>query len=90
MSASKAFNGLLFNFGIWLIVAGLCMIGWQAYEYFVFGSLQLVTTSALLHWLNISLDFLPASLYWIGDVLKIFPLSFALIFSGALAIMIGT
>lgn len=82
MSFARDLRGISFNFGIWMVIAGLCLIGWQVYEFIQFGSWVLISLAAALEWVHISANTFPADWFDVYKVLKQTPLSLVLIACG--------
>ena len=71
-----------------LLIGGLGVLGWQAYEYLRFGIWMPVSIITALEWMEIQWAYFPTDWAGLHKLLKIIPLSAALIASAWIVIMI--
>lgn len=62
-----------------LLIGGLCVVGWQVYEYMRYNIWNPISVATALEWMNIKWALNPTD--WVGlfNILKIIPLSLTLI-----------
>lgn len=62
-----------------LLIGGLCVVGWQVYEYMRYNIWNPISVVTALEWMNIKWALNPTD--WVGlfNILKIIPLSLTLI-----------
>ena len=90
MSLASNLKRLTFNLGIWLVIAGMCLVMLQFYEYFRHGSRSFLSLAQALEWMEIPLHSLPAYWYQAYNVVRQTPLSIALMGLGAVLIWQST
>lgn len=90
MSSVSDIKGISFNLGIWLIIAGMCLIAGQFYEYVRYGSWAFISLAEALDWANIPLDSLSAHWYQAYKSFKTIPLSLVLIGLGTVVVWQST
>ena len=70
-----------------LLLGGLCVFGWQAYQYLRFNEWISISIISALEWMNIRWALYPVDWTGLHSILKAIPLSVTMLVAGWMVLM---